>query len=101
LAIFWSLSFITLSVYATSMTRSCFNQRLAEYLSKAVVGCRKSIEDGKLSRVSVCFFDGEHHKTDEVCVRFGSFPKVDEKNAAPLHNWFRESLLVLESRLSA
>ncbi len=78
----------------------CNHPAFAQYLSQAAAACRRGIEDGKLSRVSVSFFDGDHRKTDEVCVRFGSLPKVGEKEAALLRSWFRETILVLESRMS-
>ncbi len=76
----------------------CDHPKIAQYLSNAIAACKQSIEDGKLNRVSLCFFDG-HRKSDEVCVHLASFPIVDVKDAPALHNWFRESLLVLESRV--
>jgi hypothetical protein len=77
----------------------CNHPKIADYLKTVVVACKRNIDDGKLCRVKVCFYDEDRRKLDEVCVRLASFPKVDEKNAVAIHNWFRESLLVLESRM--
>ena len=78
----------------------CSHPEVASYLSRAVAGCRRAIDDGKLSRVSVCFFDERHCRTDEVCVRLAApLPKVDERSAPALHSWFRESLLGLDGGL--
>ncbi len=78
----------------------CAHPALAAYIDRAVAACKKSIDEGRLSRVSVCFFDGEGRKCDEVCVRVAGGARVDDKSAPWLHSFFRESLLVLESRVS-
>jgi hypothetical protein len=79
----------------------CNHPKVTEYIRKAVVGCKAAIEQNKLSRVHLSFFDEMNRKTDQVCICFsGSFPAVvDQKNALWLYNWFREALLNLESQL--
>jgi hypothetical protein len=77
----------------------CIHPKITDYLRTVADACRRNIDEGMLNRVKVCFYDEDHRKLDEVCVRLASFPKVDEKNAVAIHNWFRESLLVLESRM--
>jgi hypothetical protein len=78
----------------------CAHAEVAAYLSRAAAGAKACIDDGKLSRVTLCFFDEERRRTDEVCVRFAALPKVDERSAPLLHSWFREALLGLESRVA-
>jgi hypothetical protein len=77
----------------------CIHPKITDYLRTVVDACKRNHDEGVLNRVKVCFYDEDHRKLDEVCVRLASFPKVDEKNAAAIHNWVRESLLVLESRM--
>ncbi len=90
--------FETATAYDVPVWR-CVHPALAAYLDKAVAACKKSMEEGRLSRVAVCFFDGEGGKSDEVCVRVAGGLRVDDKSAPWLQSFFRESLLVLESHL--
>jgi hypothetical protein len=80
----------------------CVATLVVNHVKSVVDGCRKSLQDGNLRQVNVCFLDEDQRLMDQLSVSLSEkLPReINEQNALSYHNWFRETLLNLDGRLS-